>query len=284
VPIQIRDLSPEELDYVARLCVDPGIPQKWRKEMTPAMDVRKEWLKTMMRKGLRISVALEKGEDVLRSLGARNKKIRELIVCGNVPKGLIEYAPIEFAPEPVKGERSLFMDCVWVLPPFWHGGVAKSLVEKFIEDAKTYGGASVLAYEGDKWFGFFPYMPMSFFKKFGFTEVGRDESRVLLHLDLGADKPPKLIHPRIKRIAKGDKLVVDVFFNSQCPWSRWMVDKVKRNVRRHNAIVNEINTDNRRVIEKYGMSRGVCINGEPVFKRMAPWKEIAPVIKQMLKH
>ncbi|MDI6847842.1 MAG: GNAT family N-acetyltransferase [Candidatus Bathyarchaeia archaeon] len=281
--MRIREVSSEELDYVAVLCLDPWMPPKWREAMKPAMDARKEWLGTMMRKGLQVSVALEKSEEVLRSFGAKNAKIRELVVRGNVPKGLIEYVPIEFAPEPVKGEKSLFIDCVWVLPKFWHGGVGKGLLERFIENAKAYGGASVLAYEGDKWFGFFPYMPVGFFKKFGFKEVGRDGSRVLLHLNLGADEQPSLLYPKTKVIEEGDKVVIDVFFGSQCPWSGWMVDRIKRNVKRYDAVVNAVNTDDRKIIEEYGMSRGVCINGEPVIKRMASWKEIESVVKQAVQ-
>jgi len=67
--------------------------------------------------------------------------------------------------------------------------VAKCLIESFLCKAKEYGGASVLTYEGDKWFGTsLDYMPASFFKKFGFKEADRDESRVLLFLDLDAEK------------------------------------------------------------------------------------------------
>jgi len=282
--MQILEVSLEELDYVARLCLDPFMPPKWQEAMQPAMDVRKEWLKAMMHNGLQVLVALEKSDNFLRSFGARNKKIRELIVGGKVPKGLIEYVPIEFAPEPVKGVKSLFIDCIWVLPKFWHAGVARRLMEKFIENARVYGGASVLAYEGDKWFGFFPYMPVGFFEKFGFREVCRDGSRVLLHLDLGGGELPTLIHPKTRKINKSDRLMLDVFFSSQCPWSRWMVDKIKRNMRRYDAVIREINTDDRRVIEEYGMSRGVCINGVPVIKRMASWKEVESIVKQTILH
>jgi len=177
----------------------------------------------------------------------KRAKIKRLVIQDKIPKGLIEYVPIKFAPEPVKGENSLFIDCIWVLPQFWHTGTAKSLLEKLVEDAKLYGGASVLAYEEDKWFGFFPYMPATFFKKFGLKEVCRDRSRVLLYRDLGANKPPSLISPKNKTIEKDDKLVLDSFFNSQCPWSGWMVSKIKRNIKKHDAIINEINTDDRKV-------------------------------------
>jgi len=264
--MEIRDVPPEELDYVAATCLDPSVPPKWREAMKSAMDARKQWLKAMMLKGLQMSIALRETER------------------GNFPKGLIEYMPIEFAPEPVKGEKSLFIDCVWVVPPYWHKGIGKAFLERFIEKARRYGGASVLAYEGDKWFGFFPYMPVSFFKRFGFREVDRDGSRVLLHLNLGADEQPTLICPKAKTIEKGDKMVVDVLFNSQCPWSGWMVDKIKRNMKKYNAVVNAINTNDRKIIEEYGLSRGVYINGSPTIKRMASWKEIESFIKQAVQH
>jgi GNAT superfamily N-acetyltransferase len=282
--MQIREVSTEELDYVTAVCLDPSIPPKWREAMKTAMDCRIRWLKTMMHKGLQISVVLDKPEVVIDSLGPKNAKFKEMAVHGNFPKGLVEYVPIEYAPEPVKGEKSLFVDCVWVPPPFWHTGIAKNLLEKVIENARHYGGVSVLSYEGDKWFGFFPYMPASFFKRFGFKEVCRDGSRVLLHLNLGANESPSLIHPKIRVIEKGDKMVIDVFFNSQCPWSGWMADKIKQNTQKYDAVVNAINTDNRKAIEEYGLSRGVCINGKPIVKRMASWKEIESTIKQMMLH
>jgi GNAT superfamily N-acetyltransferase len=260
------------------------MPPTWREAMQPAMDAREEWLKAMMRDGLRVLVALEKSDDVLRSFGVRSRKIRELVIRGRIPKGLIEYAPIEFAPEPVRGGKSLFVNCIWVLSKFWSGGVAKDLMEKFIKDAKVHGGASVLAYEGDKWFGFFPYMPASFFEKFGFREVDRDGSRVLLHLNLGSDEQPRLIEAKTRKVGESDKLVVDVLYSSQCPWSGWMVDKVKRGMKKYGAVINAINTDERAVIEEYGLSRGVCINGKPVLKRMASWKEIDSAVKEVVGH
>jgi N-acetylglutamate synthase-like GNAT family acetyltransferase len=283
--MQVREISSEELDYSAMLCVDPGLSRKMRTEMRAAMEMRKEWLKAMMGKGLRLSVALDKSEDFLVSRGRMNKKIKELIVHGNVPKGLIEYLPMELALEPVKGEKSLFIDCVWVLPPFWHDGVGTALLRSVVENAKSYGGISVLAYEGDKWFGYsFDYMPISFFKKSGFKEVARDGNRVLLHLDLGAGESPSLIYRKCKAIEKDDRTVMDIFYNSQCPWSGWMVDRIEQGMRKYDAVVNAINTDDKRVIEKHGLSRGVCINGVPVVNRMAPWKEVESIFKQITQH
>jgi hypothetical protein len=55
-------------------------------------------------------------------------------------------------------------------------------------------------------------------------------------------------------------------------------------MKRYGAVVNAINTDDRTIIEEYGLSRGVCINGKPMLKRMASWKETDSVVKQAISH
>jgi ribosomal protein S18 acetylase RimI-like enzyme len=276
--MRINEVSLDELDYVAAVCLDPSIPPKWREAMQPCMLARREWLKKMMGKGLLVSVALENPRKAISSLGTKNTKFKDMAVKGKFPEGLIEYLPIEYAPEPVRGRKSLFINCLWVVPPFWRRGVATALVKRAIEKGKARGGVTVLAYEGDKWFGFFQYMPAGFFRKFGFKEVDREGSRVLLHLDLGAAEQPSLILPKTRKL-KNRGLVVEVFFNSQCPWSGWMVDRIKRNMKKYDATINKINTDDRKAIEERGMSRGVSINGVPMIRRMASWKEIEALVK-----
>lgn len=259
--MHIRELSADELDFVTQVCLDPSVRAEWKQIMNHYMAKRIEWLKTMMNKGLEVSVAFKEthGQEF--------------------PKALIEYVPIKFAAEPVEGGNSLFINCIWVVPPLWRKGVARTLLERAIEKAKAYAGLSVLAYEGDKWFGFFPYMPATFFKKFIFKEVDRDGSRLLLYLNLGSDEQPKLIRPKCKSSKKDDKLAVEVFTNSQCPWSGFMIERIKKNAKKRDAVVNIVDTDDRETLKKYGMSRGVCINGIPAFKRMASWKEIEAAIK-----
>lgn len=115
--MQIREISVAELDYVARLCVDPWMPPTCRKSMMSAMDARKKWLSMMMRKELKVLVAIEKTE-ALNPRSIKSRKIQELIVNDEIPQGLIEYAPIEYAPEPVKGKNSLFINCIWFCQDF----------------------------------------------------------------------------------------------------------------------------------------------------------------------
>jgi len=283
--VKIQKITEDGLDYVSVVCLDPSINPGQRKAMQDAMIARTHWIRKMMQRGLQILVAHEKPKrETIHYPWAGDISHADLAVHGNVPKGLLEFVPIELAPEPVKGENSLFIDCVWVLPPFWHTGVAKGLMKSFIREAKQYGGASVLAYEGDKWFGYFEYMPSSFFKSFRFKEVSRDGSRVLLFLNLGAEKPPAFIYPKTRPLDKCDKIVMDALYNSQCPWSKWMIDKIRKNMKKHPRFaVNIVNTDNRKLLEEFGISRGICINGKPVIKRMASWNEIQTVIEKIQK-
>jgi GNAT superfamily N-acetyltransferase len=225
--LEFRKITTDELPYVSYLCLW-GISQKQKEAMKDHMEKRLKWIEEMWSKGLEIIVAL----------GPRRSK-----------KGLIEYIPIEIAPEPVKGKNSLLINCIWVLPRFKKAGIGKGLMQHFLDDAKKVGGASVLSYEGDKWFGYFDYMPASFFKRLGFKEVSRDETRVLLHLDLGAHITPRLLTPKSQRIEKKGKTVVDIFCNSQCPWCGWMADEICRNVKGSGVTLNVINTDDREAIK-----------------------------------
>ncbi|MFB0567227.1 MAG: GNAT family N-acetyltransferase [Candidatus Bathyarchaeia archaeon] len=275
--MEFRKITADELDYISAICLDPSVSPKQREAMKNHMEKRLRWLEKMMPQGLGIIVALENPKsETLHYPWVGNIRHADLAVKGKVPKGLIEYLPVETALEPVKGENSLFINCIWILPPFWKTGVAKGLMQQFVEEARKWGGATVLAHESDKWFGTsIKYMPSSFFMKFGFKEVSRDETRVLLHLDLGAHKSPMLIPPRKRVAGEKGKILMDVFCNRQCPWCGWMVDKIRRNMRKYSDVtLNVINTDSRDVIEQFGMSRGVFINGEPSIKRMASWKEI----------
>ena len=251
--MEFRKITVDELPYVSYLCLW-GINRQQKEAMKEHMEKRLRWIEEMMPNGLEIIVAL----------GPRKSK-----------KGLIEYLPIEIAPEPVKGGNSLFINCIWVLSRHSKAGIGKGLMQHFLKEARKVGGATVLAYEGDKWFGYFDYMPVSFFKKFGFKEVSREGTRVLLHLDMGAHKLPMLVSPKKRVAGEKGKIVMDVFCNRQCPWCGWMVDRIRRNIRKYSDVtLNVINTDRRDVIEQFGVSRGVFINGEPVIKRMASWKEI----------
>ena len=117
--------------FVSAICLDPSVSR--REAMRGHMENRLNWLRKMMSRELKIIVALENPKpEVLHYPWAGDIRHADLAVKGKVPKGLIEYLPIEMALEPVKGENSLFINCIWILPPFWKTGVAKGLMQLFI--------------------------------------------------------------------------------------------------------------------------------------------------------
>lgn len=83
--MQIHEVLPEELDFVAVVCLDPSIPPTWRETMEAYMGVRREWLKKMMHNGLQVSIAFENPEVVIGSLGPRNAKFRAMVVNSEFP-------------------------------------------------------------------------------------------------------------------------------------------------------------------------------------------------------
>ncbi|MDI7249774.1 MAG: GNAT family N-acetyltransferase [Bacillota bacterium] len=328
--VRIVEFSGDHPELVEGLCLHPDDPPRMLRVMTPYMEQRKAWLRRMVDRGLRVAIAL--GED-------------------GEKRGLLEYVPIEWAAEPVNGEGSLFINCLWVLPRYWKTGVARALMEHVIARARDAldplpsppsppsppssssppssplpaspsppssspspspwpsqppcGGVTLLGYERDKWFGYFPYMPVAFFKRWGFSEVDRDGSRVLLHLDLGgACRPsappdpgvgrpsvrpdlggarrPSLIRPRTRRVVPGTPHVVEVLHSSQCPWSGWMIDGAVRALGQFDVEVRLVNTDERAVVQEYGLTRGVCVDGQPLIKRLASGREVARAVERYL--
>ncbi|MFX1316713.1 MAG: GNAT family N-acetyltransferase [Promethearchaeota archaeon] len=285
--MKIKKLKEDQLDYIGAICLDPSIGKEQIEAMQKAMVDRINWIKRMMSKGLEVFIAVEKPKsEVIHYKWAGKMLHSDLALHGMVPMGLLESMPIEIALEPIEGKNSLFINCMWILPPFWLTGVGTALLESFINRAKEVGGASVLTYEEDKWFGTsIKYMPSSFFKKFGFKEVDRDGSRILLYLNLNANIKPKLISFKQESFEENDEIRVDIFFNSQCPWSKFMVDLIKEKRNKYPEVTFKfINTDDRKIIEKFGISRGICINGKPVIKRMAAWEEIESEIKKVKKY
>lgn len=284
--MNIKKILDTELDYIPAICLDPSVGKQSIAAMEDGMNKRLHWIKEMMEVGLEILVALEE---------PRNEEIHykwvgemlhsDLAIRGQVPMGLLEYIPIEHSLEPVKGEKSLFINCMWILPPFLGMGVGKALMEFLITQAKDIGGISTIAYDGDKWCGTsINYMPFKFFKEFGFKEIERDGTRVLVHLNLGAEMPPKLIYPQYEILQNEKDQCLVAFYNSQCPWSKLMIDELNKNLEKNPVLkLKVLKTDDRELIEKYGISRGLIIEGKPTLKRIALWNEMQKEIKRLLK-
>jgi len=61
-----------------------------------------------------------------------------------------------------------------------------------------------------------------------------------------------------------------------------MIDDLSNNIKENSNIkLNIIKTNNRKIIEKFGISRGLIINGKPVIKRLALWNEMQKEIDKI---
>jgi len=264
--MKIQTITEDKLDLINAICLDPSVDKETRRLMENGMDRRICWIKKMIPKGLEILVAFdEPREEILHYKWVGKMLHSDLAVQGEVPMGLLECIPIEHALEPLTGKSTLFINCIWILPPFWHSGVGTALVKSFIERAKKYGGASVIAYDGDNWFGTsIKYMPLSFFTKFDFKE--------------------KIILPELNEPLKTEKINLEIFFNSQCPWSIYMINTVRKDLEKApNININLVNTDDNELIKRLGISRGISLDGQPIIKRMASCEEIRIEIEKYQK-
>jgi len=282
--LEIKSISEEEIDFIPAICLDPSVGVQLKEVMENCMEERISWIKKMMKNGLEILVALDTPKnEMIHYKWVGKMRHSELAIRNHVPMGLLESIPIEFALEPIEGVSSLFINCIWILPAFWNTGVGKALMETFLGRAKQFGGASVLTYDDEKWFGTtIKYMPMQYFQKFGFKEVDRDDKRVLLYLDLGSNKVPYLIKSQIE--IDSNPWDLKVFVNSQCPWKCFMIEDIKKNIKKFPDVnLKLVNTNTKEVIKKYGISRGIAINGKPLIKRMASWSEIKTQIERNSK-
>jgi GNAT superfamily N-acetyltransferase len=271
--MEIRELKTDELDYAVLPCVDPG----FRKTMKQGMSLRAEFLRKMKKEGLSVLVALEDitREEKIDYPGVGKVKVKNLSMSGRIPAGLIEYVPIEKTIFPVTGENLAFIHCIWVIPPYWKKGVAQALMENFVARTSHLSGSAAIAYEGESWWGFFDYMPKWFFAKFGFKEVARNGSSVLMFKDYGNAKPPQLILPEIGSSSTSKKAKAEFLWSTQCPYSWWVAKLLDREFGKTTKFeLKLINTDKRKTVQKFGLTFGLRINGKTVFNRMPSWDEI----------
>ncbi len=231
------------------LCLNFDFSKDWEtdreeafKPLGRAKDVKRFWNYNTLFKGVRILVAYE----------------------GASPVGQLEYIPIEHAPRPVTGENLLFIDCLLVEPQKrWHGVGAK-LLEKCEEKAHEQhrAGLAVIAYPDSL------FMPAGFFIEHGFQVVAESECAWLLMKAWREVKLPQFLPRNYQPVpAAAGKTTVDVFWCGQCPFWVHARDELLKVAHElgNRVVVREVNTDDRQVMEQWGIANGVYINGECAF-------------------
>jgi GNAT superfamily N-acetyltransferase len=177
---------------------------------------------------------------------------------GSRPVGHVEFIPIQHAPRPVSGARTLFINCLFVDRSARFRGVGRALLEAAEEEATRLGkGIAVLAYESGS------FMPAAFFEACGF-EAGeaRDGERLLHKASFTGETPSFLpLHYEPRRNIEG--IAVDYFHCPQCPRSGTALQELQGKLasRRGHIDLRVINTGQRPTIEQWGIAQGIFVDG-----------------------
>jgi hypothetical protein len=261
--LMVRDMQVADERYVG-CCSHVAESAEW-----DAVCARRiPWLRRMREeKGLRVKVAL---------VGGRHA-------------GFIYSYPIETCPWGPVGKDLTVVTCLVVEK---HGlGLGGALLAAVEDEASSQGhkGVVVPAYycEG------MPFMPAAYFEKLGYRRVQRrtmklgpiDEALLWKTFDASAAKP-RLLESRYKFKPVPGKVVVDLFRTESCLTTCTESDRVRAVCAEFGdrVVLNEHDADDRSVLRKYEVWRGIFIDGREVgWGGAAPKEGIRKAINAALK-
>jgi hypothetical protein len=269
------DVRPLDLDgVIAEACCDNDLtkrPPATEEERTwlRAAEIKAEWLRKMMPRGLSAQIAYE-GEEAV---------------------GFIEYMPIELSIFHV-GMDLYVVNCL-VAPhtaPWGEAtheripGCGSALVRAMIEDVRDRCKGIVTP------LGFAYTEDMSgFFSGLGFEQFENQGLKMLIkgfeavELPLPVPRKRRRPSPRVP-----GKVVVDVLWCSKCPASPYTLLNVRDVCGElgDRVVLNEFRIDDREAQAKYGAPSGAFVNGEYPWSTYGPLdkKEIRDVLGKALEH
>ena len=188
------DLTPENLNTEHLCCIIRS------KKAHPGVEAKRRWLAERLREG-----------HVFRKLDAK----------GCV---FIEYAPLETAWVPIKGENYLYIYCLWVTAPYKGKGYGRALMESCIADAKAQGKSGVCMLGAQKQKAWLT--DQRFAKAFGFQTVDSTRSGYeLLALSFDDTVPRFTDRARASAIESPE---LTIYYDLQCPYVMQTVETVER--------------------------------------------------------
>jgi GNAT superfamily N-acetyltransferase len=259
--MRVVDLTDEHMRFVT-LCTHID---DFSEEEDRVAWIRESWLKSNLKKGLRVKVAVEKGQ----------------------PLGFAHCLPIELGAWGMSGKDLMTVPCLTVKYDRAYKGKQGSGCGRLLMDAveaeakKEKKGVAVLAYDHDFWF-----MPAAFFKKLGYQEVARRGNTVIMLKAFEPVDPPVLHELKYVPELVPGKVVVDAFWNPLCMTSIVEIHRVREVCAEYGekVIFNEFNCDNKDIAEKYQTNRAIFINGKyEDWGYEAPRGELRKMIDQALE-
>lgn len=203
------NLTAENLDNEHLCCIIRT------KKLHPGIEAKRKWLSERIKEG-----------HVFRKLNAKATVF-------------IEYAPIETAWVPIKGDNYYYIYCLWVLGNCKGQGYGKLLLEYCLTDAKKKGKSGVCMLGSKKqkaWLS-----DQSFVKKFGFKVVDTtDDGYELLALSFDGSMP-EFTKDAKKQEIKDQQLTI--YYDMQCPYIYQNIEIINKYCKENDIPVSLIKID-----------------------------------------
>ncbi len=250
----VRDMQPDDEEFVGT-CTHVGEAE----ENTASCWRRMPWLREQQQYGLRVKVALIDGKHA----------------------GFLYAMPVEIAPCGPEGRDLMVIQCLEARKGLdgWATagqGVGRALVEAAEEEAhhQERKGVVVIAYYHDFWF-----MPALFFEKCGYSRVGEivevtdvgeraylSNKALLWKVFDDSAKPPRFRKPDYVFEPVAGKVVIDLFTTRSCATFDMEAQRVREVAGEFgiSVVLREYCADDPKVRDKYGLCRGIFINGKAV--------------------
>jgi len=261
--VEIRDMDATDERFVGTCTHVNDTPQcVQREEIDASAKRRLAWLRSMYEKGSRVKVACIDGNQV----------------------GFLHVMPVEICPWGPIGRDLLAIPCLCVLKKVKHRGIGRALISEAEEEARRQGrkGVVTIGYHHDFWF-----MPAPFFERCGFSVVKRKgETAILWKVFDTSPQVPEFLEPNYQFKPLEGKVVVDLFWNMFCPTSDIEAQRVREVVVEfgESVVLHETCADDRMILLRYQIPRGIFINGKEIFwGHEAPREGIKEAISQALR-
>jgi hypothetical protein len=236
--IIIRDMTKED-EYYVGTCTHVNENNIEYENSCPR---RISWLKSMEQNDLKIKVALIDG----------------------IRAGFLYIMPIEISPWLIQGKNLMIFPCLVSHSKFSKKGIGRMLIKAAEEETinQGYKGIATVGYFWDFWF-----MPAKYFLKLGFKVAEKRDQEAILwkQFDINAKKP----HFRQQSYnfnPKEGKVVIDLFWNRFCLTSDVEAQRVREVASGYgeDVILNEYSAVDRKILQQYGIERGIYVNGKPM--------------------
>lgn len=185
------------------------------KKAHPGIEAKRQWLSERLQEG-----------HVFRKL---NEKATVFI----------EYAPLETAWVPIRGDNYFYIYCLWVLGNEKGKGYGKSLMEYCLTDAKEKGKSGVCMLGASKqkaWLS-----DQTFAGKFGFEAVDTTDSGYeLLALSFDGTKPSFLPNAKAGEIGRKE---LCIYYDMQCPFVHQHIESLRKYCEAHSVPASFIQVD-----------------------------------------